>query len=392
MFRFSILLCTVFTLYLLPKANACEFSDVSFSADFVSGGLDSCHLNDSGEYVLTFLPEDKPINPSPWFYFSVTAKQPQSVAIVLRFDGFSPRYLPKFSRDKKHWSYLPFDTKGDGMTITLEATSTPLYIAAQKPILNDDYTSWMEKAAKQFAIQPVTLGQSIEGRDIAGFTLSKESNKEWVIFVGRQHPPEVTGAVAMFAFLEEFLTTTQNASAFLSRFNVLVVPNINPDGVYHGHWRHNLGHKDLNRDWNVFAQPETRAVKAYLDKITDAGGKIVMGMDFHSTHNNVFYTIPQTESIAPTTMVVSWLDNLQQKTKGVFKVLDKPGTSPGKGVFKQFMADVYNVHGVTYEVGDNEPDVKTRYVARHAAKTLIDVLLDTKAEDFVLNTCPAESC
>ena len=74
MFRFSILLCTVFTLYLLPKANACEFSDVSFSADFVSGSLDSCHLNDSGEYVLTFLPEDKPINPSPWFYFSVTAK------------------------------------------------------------------------------------------------------------------------------------------------------------------------------------------------------------------------------------------------------------------------------------------------------------------------------
>ena len=63
MFRFSKLLCIVFTLFLLPKANACEFSDVSFSADFVSGSLDSCHLNDSGEYVLTFCLRINPLIP-----------------------------------------------------------------------------------------------------------------------------------------------------------------------------------------------------------------------------------------------------------------------------------------------------------------------------------------
>ena len=392
MYRFSVLFCAFFMLFTSSNVAACEFDEVTFKADFAAASLDNCELNDSGEYVLTFLPEDKPINPSPWYYFSVTASQPEAIQVILTFDGFSPRYLPKVSHDKSHWTYLPFDTKGDGMTITLNASPKPLYVAAQKPVLNQHYTTWMADAAKQFDIQRVTLGQSVEGRDIAGFTLAKESNTEWVIFVGRQHPPEVTGAVAMFSFLEQFLTTTKNAPAFLSRFNVLVVPNINPDGVFHGHWRHNLGHKDLNRDWNVFAQPETRAVKTYLDGITDAGGKIVMGMDFHSTHNNVFYTIPQTESIAPTPMVVTWLDSLQQQTKGVFKVVDKPGTSPGKGVFKQFMADVYNVHGVTYEVGDNEPDEKTRYVARHAANTLIDILLATKPEDFMLQTCGANEC
>lgn len=392
MYRFLVLTCAFVMLFVSSNAGACEFDDVTFKADFAAASLDSCVQNNKGEYVLTFLPEDKPINPSPWYYFSVTATQPHAIQVVLTFDGFSPRYLPKVSKDRAHWTYLPFDTNDKGMTLTLEATTKPLYVAAQKPVLNSDYKAWMAEAAKEFAIKPITLGQSVEGRDITGFTLAKESNTEWVIFVGRQHPPEVTGAVAMFSFLEQFLTTTKNAPAFLSRFNVLVVPNINPDGVYHGHWRHNLGHKDLNRDWNVFAQPETRAVKTYLDGITDAGGKIVMGMDFHSTHHNVFYTIPQTERIAPTPMVVTWLDSLQAQTKGVFKVVDKPGTSPGKGVFKQFMADVYNVHGVTYEVGDNEPDEKTRYVARHAADTLIDVLLATKPEDFSLPACSANAC
>lgn len=49
-----------------------------------------------------------------------------------------------------------------------------------------------------------------------------------------------------------------------------------------------------------------------------------------------FYTIPVDESIAPSDMVVDWLAELQTQTRGVFKVVDKPGTSPGKGVFKQF--------------------------------------------------------
>jgi len=384
-------------LFASPVTLGCEFDDVTFSADFEAGKLDDCRINENGDYVLTFLPEDKPINPSPWYYFKVTAgdgfsgNSTQTVSVVLTFDGYTPRYLPKVSHDQITWAATGFDTNKQGMTLALEVTNKPLYVAAQRPLPNAVYTHWLKQAEQDFAITPFTIGNSTQGRAIAAFVLAQAHNTEWVIFVGRQHPPEVTGAVAMFSFLNEFLTTTSAQSAFLSRFNVLVVPNINPDGVANGHWRHSVGHKDLNRDWNVFSQPETKAVKTYLDKITDAGGKIVMGMDFHSTHNNVFYTIPEDENIAPASMIVDWLADLQDQTKGVFKVVDKPGTSPGKGVFKQFLADVYHVHGVTYEVGDNEPDEKTRYVARHAANTLINTLITTAPEAFYIKECDLHS-
>ena len=379
----------VFSCLSLPVA-ACNFINVTFEAGFEGGSLDSCELTDNGEYVLSFLPEDKPINPSPWFYFSATSKHELKLKIVLSFDGYSPRYLPKVSSDKKHWTPIPFDTDERGMIITLESSNKPLFVTAQPPILNEQYQNWLKEKQKAFDFELFTIGKSTENRAIGAFTLSRPSNSEWVIFVGRQHPPEVTGAVAMFSFLDEFLKQTANESQFLLRFNVLVVPNINPDGVANGHWRHSLGHKDLNRDWNEFSQPETASVKSFLDKVSNSGGKIVFGMDFHSTHGNVFYTIPSSEPLAPSELVVDWLNELQSKTKGVFKVVDKPGTSPGKGVFKQFIADTYKVHGVTYEVGDNEPNEKTRYVARKAARALIPALLSVSPGGFEIRGTTAK--
>ena len=388
MFRILVVLITVFA----SSIYACEFDDVTFSASFESGKLDTCSQTNDGSYLLTFLPEDKPINPSPWYYFSVSSTSANTINVTLSFDGYSPRYLPKISTDNKSWQPIDFDTNDTGMTIQLNVSNKPLYVAAQPPVTNEVYENWLEYAKETFGITPFVLGKSLEGRNINAFAVTHDDNSEWIVFVGRQHPPEVTGAVAMFSFLESFLAQTKLNPDFTKRFNVLVVPNLNPDGVSNGHWRHSKGHKDLNRDWNVFSQPETRAVKTYLDGITALGDKIVMGMDFHSTHHNVFYTIPQEENIAPKSMVINWLSELQEQTKGVFKVVDKPGTSPGKGVFKQFFADVYNVHGVTYEVGDNEPNEKTRYVAKHAAKTLISTLINTPADAFYIKDCEQAPC
>ena len=42
---------------------------------------------------------------------------------------------------------------------------------------------------------------------------------------------------------------------------------LKPDGVADGHWRHNDGGKDLNRDWGPFTQPETQAVAGVLEKL-----------------------------------------------------------------------------------------------------------------------------
>ena len=37
----------------------------------------------------------------------------------------------------------------------------------------------------------------------------------------------------------------------MEKFRVLAFPLMNPDGVDLGHWRHNAGGIDLNRDWST---------------------------------------------------------------------------------------------------------------------------------------------
>ena len=51
------------------------------------------------------------------------------------------------------------------------------------------------------------------------------------------------------------------ASIAKREIRAAVVPLANPDGVEQGHWRHNAQGVDLNRDWDRFQQPETRALR-----------------------------------------------------------------------------------------------------------------------------------
>ena len=71
---------------------------------------------------------------------------------------------------------------------------------------------------------------------------------------------------------------------------MIVYPLINPDGVDGGHWRHNFGGVDLNRDWKAFNQPETRAVADDLIGYQERGVFMLYSLDFHSTIYDVYYT------------------------------------------------------------------------------------------------------
>ena len=68
-----------------------------------------------------------------------------------------------------------------------------------------------------------------------------------------------------------------------------MIPNMNPDGVEHGFWRHNMGGIDLNRDWGPFTQPETVLVRDQLDRFVQTGSpQLSLFLDFHSTDRDVF--------------------------------------------------------------------------------------------------------
>lgn len=373
----------------------CEFAHVSFKANFEGARLNACKKLEDGSYLLTTDAENRPINPSPWYAFSVSKKgtqknknvtTKQTINIIIAATKAKPRYLPKLQLPSGDWQLLNFSANKMGMKISLSLGDSPLKIAAQPIIDNSHYGAWSDEFANKGLFNKFDIGNSSQGRPIFALVNKKQTNHEWLVLIGRQHPPEVTGAIAMLSFAQSINTNTPKLKSFYDRFNVLIVPNLNPDGVANGNWRHNVKGADLNRDWGKFVQIETKVVNDYLEsllQVTDnQTPKLVFAVDFHSTQQDIFYTMPADYDMAAGDFSENWLKAVKANTLSSFVVRNRPGSSPGRGVFKQFIADTYRVPAITYEVGDNTPLSLIEHVANISADELIKLMLATPKEDF----------
>ncbi|WDE02930.1 succinylglutamate desuccinylase/aspartoacylase family protein [Thalassomonas viridans] len=362
---------------------ACKFSNVEFATDFSGGRLAQCQQLSGNKFLLTFNPENTPINDSPWYSFKVTAKQPQTVSIVMEVNDGKHRYQPKVSRDGKHWQKQSFTLDNSKMLLSLSADSQPTWVSGQEVISNVDYYLWGKSLADANIVEQEVIGHSVQERPIYSLA-ARAGGNEWLVILGRQHPPEITGALAMFPFTETLLGASPLALKFRERFNILVVPDLNPDGVYHGNWRHNVNGVDLNRDWKHFKQPETAAVNDYLTALVAQKQKIAMAVDFHSTHKDIFYSMPHDYGVENPQLVNNWLEALQLAIVNEypdFQVVQKPGNNPDRGVFKQYIADKFKVHAITYEMGDETDRVFIDKLAVKAANTLMTTMLATQEQN-----------
>ncbi|WP_153886390.1 M14 family metallopeptidase [Aliiglaciecola lipolytica] len=361
------------------EVNACNIGEVRLLNDFPSARLDVCEQVSDTVFNIVLKPENKPINSSPWYAFKVVATQPTEIKINMKVDGKKHRYLPKVSTDLKVWSLLEYQDDEDVRSLTISAGPKPTYIAAQEIIDNQVYVDWATQLKSSKDIHYQVLGQSVQGRPIYKIESIKSDNNKWLVLLGRMHPPEITGALALFPFVETVLADTKLAKQFRSQFNILIVPNINPDGVEIGNWRHNANGVDLNRDWKTFAQPEVSAIHEYLQQIVKSGATLNMAVDFHSTRYDVFYTMPSDYGVKQPYLVNNWLNSLDAKYAD-FSVIQKTGNNPGKGVFKQYFADFYQAHAITYEMGDNTDRTFIKKLASDAANTLMETMLQDNKE------------
>jgi predicted deacylase len=146
----------------------------------------------------------------------------------------------------------------------------------------------------------------------------------------------------------------------------MIVPLANPDGFVMGHWRHNLGGVDLNRDWGPFTQPETRALSAAITAEA-ARGPILAVIDFHSTFRDVVYAPPQ-----PTgpDLGEAMLQAITRDLAGADIRIDR-AHNPGNGVLKSWARDQFGVGALTWEVGDDSPHARTNRLAAAAATALM---------------------
>ena len=95
----------------------------------------------------------------------------------------------------------------------------------------------------------------------------REIHKPLILVTSRVHPGEVGASHALNGMLE-FLTSHDDTAAKLrAEFYFLIVPMLNPDGVFNGHNRMDTLGQNLNRFYHLpdlALQPSCYAVKALL--------------------------------------------------------------------------------------------------------------------------------
>ena len=371
----------------LAVADArCSDGSVAIDTAFDAGALASCTVGDGGRISITLSPEDAPpINCSAWYAFRVHSNAPRVVGIDLNYTACGHRYEPKVSYDGVEWTYLDPSmveiTEVDGTRmarLSVHTDGRPLFVSAQEIIGPATYDAWLDGLEETGLVERETLGLSAEGRAIEIMYLGNPAAQEQLVLVGRQHPPEVTGALAMFPFVETLLEDTELARRFRGRFRVSAVPLLNPDGVVKGHWRHNTGGVDLNRDWGPFTQPETQLMRDLLVAIDDDPDKrLRLLLDFHSTGRDIFYTIPDELPTDPPLFTRDWLARYQDRMSG-YEVTRDARHESGRPISKAHAFDTYGVPAVTFELGDETDRTLIRRIGREAAIAMMEELLATE--------------
>jgi len=357
---------------------------ISSQGVYADNQFDAARLNnfehvEGNRFLASIDPENTPINMSPYYAFKLWSDTPKTVEIELNYKEGRHRYKPKLSSDGKDWTLLPdslFRWAPDSLNgiLTLELSPDALWVAGQEIQSSTIVREWGDEKAKHSDVRIANIGKSKLGRDLWALDIHNGSyEKEDIIsIISRQHPPEVTGYLAMKAFIDAILEDNKLANAFRKKYRLLVVPLMNPDGVDLGHWRHNAGGVDLNRDWAYYNQPENHQVADFhVREAKKAKSDIILGLDFHSTWYDVYYTHTEIPKHLAGFQDY-WLQGIHES---LHEDINEKPSGISTPISKNWYRTQFGATGITYEIGDNTPRDYIKEKGRISAIEMMELLI-----------------
>ena len=359
------------------------------SNDFDGARMNGIVLTDDTLITVLITPENTPINSSPWYSFKIWSETKQNLFLKLTYlEGVRHRYYPKLSYDGINWQSIDSANFINGLieekknsrklpnSLTTKLTFGPdtLWVSAQELITSKHVDNWMKGLATKPFVSMDEIGKSLEGRPLDMLKIGTSNDQKMIIVLSRQHPPEVSGYLAMQAFVETICDETEIAKKFRDEFNTYVIPIANPDGVDNGHWRHNSGGVDLNRDWGKFNQPETSAIKVFMhDKVETTKGKFYFGVDFHSTWEDIYYTLdPKLKGNMPglvTDMINSMSLDLPDPEPNI-----QPRPNDARISSLTYFYYEFGAEPLVFEIGDETPRNYIKRKGEIAALKLMELM------------------
>ena len=353
---------------------------VTIDNRFPGARISNCTRIAKHHYRILITPENKPINRSPWYAFRIHSQDTNKVSVTLRYEGAVHRYHPMTSHDGTNWSRLSnsrlkVSPRRTEATLDLPVSVKPTWVSARELLDAARVSTWIRQIAKQPGIEETVIGRSMDKRPIHAVKFGSRSATNLVVIIGRQHPPELSGGIGLMAFVEELLEDSELPQKFRDQLAILAVPLMNPDGVAEGHWRHNLGGVDLNRDWKDFRQPETRIFRNWLEKeLKQRNAHPLLFLDFHSTYRDIFYTQKDEHPTIPPDFTKTWLKAIADRLPE-YRVSRSASHNMDVPTSKAWAYDRFGCPAITYEFGDHTDRKLVRKQARVAAREMMKLLL-----------------
>src|SRR5690625_4405543 len=186
----------------LQEVKTWNFDGIRFTNDFPGARINSLEQTGKREFRILIQPENSPINNSAWYAFEVSARRPETIEIILEYENGKHRYRPKISEDLETWRELDRsnwkqDKENNRAILTLDIDRKPSRIAGQEMIGKTEIHDWIDEIAQNSFVRKATIGKSLLGQPIKAFSIGSPEASNYVFILSRQHPPEVTGTLAL---------------------------------------------------------------------------------------------------------------------------------------------------------------------------------------------------
>ncbi|WP_122317278.1 M14-type cytosolic carboxypeptidase [Pseudomonas cichorii] len=250
---------------------------LTISSDFDSGNIKVIDASNPARIELAIAPDTKSGH-FQWFHFKVeglnvgqTCGFSLNNASESTFNRAWSGYNAVASYDHQNWFRVPSSFDGKALNFSLSPSESQVWFAYFEPYSRERHDWLIGQALAKAGAQLLATGKSVEGRDIQLLRMGNgDEAKRRIWMIAQQHPGEHMAEWFMEGLIERLQEQHDPLlRQLLDIADLYLVPNVNPDGAFHGHLRTNAQGNDLNRAWQDSTSeksPEVFFIRQQMDK------------------------------------------------------------------------------------------------------------------------------
>ncbi|MBW7997472.1 MAG: PKD domain-containing protein [Candidatus Glassbacteria bacterium] len=224
-----------------------------------------------------------------------------SVTPYARDYSFDEKFVMMASTDYMAPDWQPledarytYDEETASLVVEFTPSANSVYLA-WAPVytpgrLEEMLDRWEDREEVEISI----IGLSVEGRPVYSMIVTgtdgELEDKKVIAITGNQHAYEMAAGWVIEGIMETLFADNDSSRAMLEQCVFVMVPMVNPDGVFRGGYRYNMNDIDLNRNWNdealndwdsALPEPEVATAQRFLREWMADVGRMDFFFDFH---------------------------------------------------------------------------------------------------------------